>query len=153
MGDDYEILDPIKTDAKTDDEAKTGPPSTPMLSSIKQPINTIATGPTIGGSRKESGKSKVKGKAILRKKDVEIEVEEQKQSKKSDNKRLSDKEQKQKNDDDRLEDVYEYESAVSSMRRAFLIATASGFLICILHSLLGIIYLGCLFHFIFFNHN
>nr|CRZ23324.1 Bm9153 [Brugia malayi] len=95
MGDDYEILDPIKTDAKTDDEAKTGPPSTPMLSSIKQPINTIATGPTIGGSRKESGKSKVKGKAILRKKDVEIEVEEQKQSKKSDNKRLSDKVGKQ----------------------------------------------------------
>ncbi|EJW74944.1 hypothetical protein WUBG_14151 [Wuchereria bancrofti] len=90
MGDDYEILNPIKTDAKTD-EAKSGPPSTPMLSSIKQPINITAAGPTIGGSKKESEKSKVKGKTILGKKDVEIEVEGQKQDKKSNNKRLSDK--------------------------------------------------------------
>ncbi|VDM08754.1 unnamed protein product [Wuchereria bancrofti] len=113
MGDDYEILNPIKTDAKTD-EAKSGPPSTPMLSSIKQPINITAAGPTIGGSKKESEKSKVKGKTILGKKDVEIEVEGQKQDKKSNNKRLSDKvdkelaekEQKRKNGDDQFEDVY-----------------------------------------------
>lgn len=40
MGDDYEILDPNKTMAKPDDG---GPPSTPMLSSLKKPVLKVVS--------------------------------------------------------------------------------------------------------------
>ncbi|VDK79318.1 unnamed protein product [Litomosoides sigmodontis] len=122
MGDDYEILDPTRADAKTSDDAA---PSTPIMSSIKQPVIDAAAQASSdggGGSDKkvESGKKKEKGRKNKAEKTVE-------------------KKGKQAVGGAELEYVYEYESTASSLRRAFLIASGSGFLICAIYSLLGII--------------
>lgn len=62
MGDDYEILDPTRADAKANDDAA---PSTPIMSSIKQVVDGgQAGGGGAGGDDKKMGsaKSKKKGK-------------------------------------------------------------------------------------------
>ncbi|EFO15245.1 hypothetical protein LOAG_13267 [Loa loa] len=108
---DYEILDPAQNVPKPDDEA--GPPSTPMLSSVNQSL--VAAGPAIGGSKRENENSMQKGKAILGKKDAEIQLKHQKRKGKSGGKmikrhnndiKLSEKEYGQTNGDYQFEEIY-----------------------------------------------
>ncbi|VBB33746.1 unnamed protein product [Acanthocheilonema viteae] len=82
MGDDYEILDPTRTEAKFTDDA---PPSTPIMSSIKQPV--IDGGQRNGGDNKMGSESNIRQK-WKGKKGVEMQMKEGKRSKKDEKNNL-----------------------------------------------------------------
>uniref|UniRef100_A0A0R3RWJ5 DUF4604 domain-containing protein n=1 Tax=Elaeophora elaphi TaxID=1147741 RepID=A0A0R3RWJ5_9BILA len=96
MGDDYEILDPTKSEAKFADDA---PPSTPIVSSIKQPVSDASR--VAGDTKLGSENIRQKGRAVLGKKDAEVKSKRGKRGAK-----IDEKERRQKDDDDRFEDVY-----------------------------------------------
>ncbi|KAM3718448.1 UBX domain-containing protein [Dirofilaria immitis] len=138
MEDDYEILDPTKAASTFNHDT---PPETPILSSRLESV----TPSDPAAADKKNNKEKVK-KVVLQKKDAEIQFEHRKESKKKtndkrhDDSKLFDMEQKQGKSDQFIY-VEEYESIASAIRRAFLITTALGFLICIFYSALGVAYL------------
>lgn len=89
MTDDYEILDPTKTNSKFDADADTAPPSTPIMSSIKQPVISNTNQLTaVGDNKKESQSIEQKDKTILGKKDVEVQLEQRKRNTKDDGKMI-----------------------------------------------------------------